>query len=148
MKLHRSICLAGVLLFLTAICVTQAGEPTVNPTGTWKVTTPTTNTQVRVGAQTLKLKLDGDTLTGTLSYYSSPMVNGKASVSELPISEAKIQGNTLSFNFTHPPASGKGPNANYTYEGTISGDAIKGTFTVEWMGNTSTKNWEAKRLKE
>ena len=149
MKLQRSICLTTALLFLAVAGSTvNAEESVVNPTGTWKVTVSSTNTQARPAAQTLKLTLNGGTLTGTLSYNSSPTVNGKARVSELPITEAKLQGNELSFNFTHPPAAGNGPNATYSYQGTISGDTIKGTFTTEWMGQTRTKNWEAKRLKE
>jgi hypothetical protein len=149
MKLQRSICLTTALLFLAVAGSTvNAEESVVNPTGTWKVTVSSTNTQARPAAQALKLTLNGGTLTGTLSYNSSPTVNGKARVSELPITEAKLQGNELSFNFTHPPAAGNGPNATYSYQGTISGDTIKGTFTTEWMGQTRTKNWEAKRLKE
>ncbi len=149
MKLQRSICLTTALLFLAATGSTvNAEESVVNPTGAWKVTVSSTNTQARPAAQTLKLMLNGGTLTGTLSYNSSPTVNGKARVSELPITEAKLNGNELSFNFTHPPATGNGPNANYSYQGTISGDTIKGTFTIEWMGQTRTKNWEARRLKE
>jgi hypothetical protein len=131
-------------LFLAVIGSTvNAEESVVNPTGTWKVTVSSTNTQARPAAQTLKLTLNGGTLTGTLSYNSSPTVNGNARVSELPITEAKLNGSELSFNFTHPPAAGNGPNATYSYQGTI-----KGTFTMEWMGQTRTKNWEAKRLNE
>jgi hypothetical protein len=147
MKLQRLIYLTTALLFMAATCPVQAGEPAVNPTGTWKVTT-STNLQARSAAQTLKLKLDGSTLTGTLTYNSSPTVNGKASVSELPITEAKLQGDEISFNFTHPPASGNGPNATYSYQGKISGDTIKGTFNTEWMGQSRTKDWEAERLKQ
>jgi hypothetical protein len=132
---------------MAAACPIRAGEPAVNPTGTWKVTT-TTNLQARPAAQTLKLKLDGSTLTGTLTYNSSPTVNGKASVSELPISEAKLLGDEMSFKFTHPPASGNGPGATYSYQGKISGDAIKGTFITELMGQSRTRDWEARRLKE
>jgi hypothetical protein len=149
MKLQRSICLTTALLFLAVTGSTvNAEESVVNPTGTWKVTVSSTNTQARPAAQTLKLTLNGGTLTGTLSYNSSPTVNGKARVSELPITEAKLNGSELSFNFTHPPAAGNGPNATYSYQGTISGDSIKGTFTTEWMGQTRTRNWEAKRLNE
>jgi hypothetical protein len=149
MKLQRSICLTTALLFLAVTGSTvNAEEAVVNPTGTWKVTVSSTNTQARPAAQTLKLTLNGGTLTGTLSYNSSPTVNGKTRVSELPITEAKLNGNELSFNFTHPPAAGNGPNATYSYQGTISGDTIKGTVTTEWMGQTRTKNWEAKRLNE
>ncbi len=149
MKLQRSICLTTTLLFLAVITgpTANAQESVVNPTGTWKVTVVTPNTQVHPAAQTLKLRLDGDTLTGTLSYNSGPTVNGKAPTSELPITEAKLQGIVISFNFTHPPASGNGPGATYNYQGNISSDTIKGTFTEEWMGHTFAKSWEARRVK-
>jgi len=149
MKLQQSICLTTALLVLAGVGASvRAGEPTVNPTGTWKVTVSSTNAQVRSSAQTLKLKFDGSTLTGTLSYNSSAIVNGRARVSELPITEAKLQGDKLSFHFTHPPAVGNGPNADYSYQGRISGDTIKGTFVAEWMGQTRTRGWQAERVKE
>jgi len=149
MKLQQSICLTTALLVLAVTGASvRAGEPAVNPTGTWKVTISTTNTQARPTAQTLKLKFDGGMLTGTLSYNSSAIINGKARVSELPITEAKLQGDKLSFHFTHPPAVGNGPNASYNYQGTINGDTIKGTFTTEWMGQTRTRGWESERVKE
>jgi hypothetical protein len=150
MKSHRTIGLAGAALFLAITGTTslRAEEPAINPTGAWKVIVVTTNTQVRPDAQTLKLKLDGSTLTGTLSYNSSPTVNGKARISELPITEAKLQGSEISFHYTHPPSFGTGPGANYRYQGTIRGDSIKGTFTEEWRGHTFNRNWEAQRLKE
>ena len=136
------------LLALTGGLTLRAGEPAVDPTGTWKVTISGDKTQVLPAVPTLKLKLSGGALTGTLSYRSSPVVNGKTQVSELPITEAKLQGSDISFNFTHPPASGKGPNASYSYQGKISGDTMKGTFTREWMGNSSTKDWQAERIKK
>ncbi len=149
MKSRTSICLAIAALALAASGPTlRAGEPAVNPTGKWKVSVLTTNTQASPHTQTLKLKLDGGTLTGTLSYFSSPFVNGKARVSELPITKAKLQGNEISFTFTHPPSGGKGPNAIYSYQGKISGDSIKGTFVTEWMEHTHTRDWEAERVKE
>jgi hypothetical protein len=149
MYLQRSICLTTALLFLAVTGSTaKAEESVVNPTGTWKVTISGDKSQALPAVPTLKLKLSGGTLTGTLSYRSSPVVNGKSQVAELPITEAKLQGNDISFNFSHPPAAGKGPNATYSYQGKISGDTIKGTFTREWMGNTNTKDWQAVRIKE
>jgi hypothetical protein len=153
MKPRHRTCLKTLALTLafTGLILRAAAaddKSTANPTGTWKVTVSSTNTQAHPAAQTLKLKLTGGRLTGTLSYNSSPTVNGKARVSELPITEAKFQGNDISFNFTHPPASGNGPNATYSYQGKISGDTIKGTFTMEWMGESRTKGWQAERLKE
>ena len=140
--------LSTLCLILALGQLAHAGDMKLDPTGTWKVIVSSTNTQAHPAAQTLKLTLNGGTLTGTLSYNSSPTVNGKARVSELPITEAKLQGNELSFNFTHPPASGNGPNATYSYQGKISGETIKGTFTMEWMGQTRTRGWEAEHLKE
>ena len=136
------------LIALTFRAAAQADKSASNPTGTWKVIVSSTNTAARPSAQTLKLKLAGGTLTGTLSYNSGPVVNGKAPTSELPITDAKLQGNEISFNFSHPPAVGNGPNATYSYQGKISGDTIRGTSTMEWMGQSRTKGWEAERLKK
>ena len=132
---------------LSLLPAAGADNSTADPNGTWKVTVTSTNTQARPTPQTLKLKLDGGKLTGTLTYNSSAVINGKARVSEAPITEAKLQGNEISFNFTHAPSVGNGPNANYSYQGKINGDTIKGTFTMEWMGNSRTRGWEAERVK-
>jgi hypothetical protein len=137
------VALAG----LSVLSVSGAETSIADPTGSWKVTVSTTNTQARPTPQTLKLKIDGGKLSGTLTYNSSGVINGKARVSEGPITEAKLQGNEISFNFTHPPSVGNGPNANYSYQGKISGDTIKGTFTMEWMGNSRTRGWQAERVK-
>jgi len=153
MKLRPKTCLTTLALTLAltgpTLCVNAGDDKsTTNPTGTWKVTISGSNTQALPPVPTLKLKLSGGTLTGTLSYRSSPVVNGKSQVSELPITEAKLQGTEISFNFTHPPAAGNGPNATYSYRGKLSGDTIKGTFATEWMGQTRTRDWQAERLKE
>ena len=152
MKPQARICLRSLALSL-ALCFTtnrvQAADSSkTNLAGTWKVTTSSTNTHAPSSPQTLKLKIDGGTLTGTLSYNSGPVVNGKTPHSELPITEGKLKGNEISFNFSHPPAMGKGSNATQKYQGTISGDLIKGTVTTEWMGQSNTRTWEAQRLKE
>jgi hypothetical protein len=113
---------------ILSLSVTGCRQSAINPTGAWEVTVSSTNTQI--------------------NYDSGPTVNGKAPVSEMPITEAKLQGTEISFNFTHPPAAGNGPGATYSYRGTISGDSISGTFTTQWMGETRTKEWKANRLKE
>ncbi len=142
----RALALSAALVG-SSLLSAGADKSTADPTGAWKLTVSTTNTQARPNPQTLRLKLDGGKLTGTLTYNSSATVNGKARVSEAPITEAKLEGNEVSFNFTHPPSVGNGPNANYSYQGKISGDSIKGTFTLEWMGNSRTRSWEAERVK-
>ena len=92
MKTRSRTCFTTLVLTLAlgslALLAGAADDKSiVNPTGTWKVTATSTNTQTRSAAQTLKLKLNGNTLTGTLTYNSSPTVNGKASVAELPITD-------------------------------------------------------------
>lgn len=148
MKIKQRISLAGTLLALTGGLVLGAEKSAVNPTGTWKVTVISTNATARGTTRTLKLTLKGGVLTGTLSYNTGSVINGKAPTSELPISEAKLDGDEISFSFSHPPATGKGPNATYHYQGKITGDTIKGAFTTEWMGETRTRQWQADRLKE
>ena len=152
MRPKSKACLRGLALSMaltgsSLVSAVGAEESTADPTGTWKVTILSTNTQARPTPQTLKLKLDGGKLTGRLTYNSSAVINGKARVSEAPITEAKLQGNEISFNFTHAPSVGNGPNANYSYQGKINGDTIKGTFTTEWMGNSRTRGWQAERVK-
>ena len=123
----------------------ESAATAVNPTGTWKVTHSSTNTQVRTAENTLKLTLDGGTLTGTISDVST--VNGKSRVYEWPIKEAKLQGSEISFSVTHPFNVGHG-EVTSSYQGKISDDVIKGTFTTELLGQTNTRDWKAERLKE
>jgi hypothetical protein len=100
---------------------------------------------VHPAVESLKLNLNGGKLTGTLTYSST--VNGKTVVHELPITNAKLEGNEIFFNYTHPPTAGKGPNADYVYDGKISGESIKGTSKVDWMDHTFYKIWQAERVK-
>jgi hypothetical protein len=133
-------------LVLLAVAGCKPSGP--NPTGTWEMAATSTNSQPPPPPLNLKLTLNGSALTGTLGHYSSAIVNGQARISELPITEAKIQGNQLSFSFSHPSAVGNGPNAEYKYQGTINGDTITGTVAIELMGETHTRTWEARRLKQ
>jgi hypothetical protein len=141
--------LSTLCLILALGQLAHADDMKLDPTGTWKVTITSTNTPPRPTVETLKLKLSGGTLTGTLSYTT--IHNGQSRVGELPITEGKLQGSEISFNFTHPPAAktGNAPDPTYSYKGKINGDTIKGTLSMEWMGGHFPTNvWEAERLKE
>ena len=149
MKLRPFLTILALTLALSGLTLRAAAgaeKPAVDPSGTWKVTVSSTNTQAPPAPQTLTLKLSGGTLTGTLSKVTT--VGGKSRVNILPITEAKIQGSEISFNYTHPPAAGDGPNPTYSYQGRISGSTIKGTFTMEWMGQSRTRDWQAERARE
>ena len=123
----------------------RAAEPAINATGTWKVTLSTTNTTARPGERTLKLKLDGTKLTGTLS--SSSSVNGKSRVYEWPIKDARLPGNEISFTVTHPFQVGRGVETSH-YQGKIEGEVMKGTVKIEFSGHAFVRDWQAERVKE
>ncbi len=141
MKPTTAICLTAALLLLAVAGCKPSGSNASgpDPAGTWEMAASSTNIQPPPPPLMLRIARNGGALTGTLGHYTSAIVNGKATVSELPITEAKLQGNQLSFNFSHPPAVGNGPNADYKYQGAISGDTITGTVTIEWMGETHTR---------
>jgi len=145
-----SICFSTALVLLAVAGCKPSGSnaSSPDPSGNWEMAASSTNIQPPPPPLMLKLTRNGDALTGTLGHYSSAIVNGKVRITELPITEAKLQGNQLSFSFSHPPATGNGPNADYKYQGAISGDTITGTVTMEWMGETHTKTWQARRLKQ
>jgi hypothetical protein len=122
-----------------------AGEPTaINPTGTWKVTTSTGQAKSKPGSErTLKLKLEGGKLTGTLSKTSR--VNGETIVKERVIEGATLRGNEIAFTVTFPVEAGDGPDVTTQYRGQMNGDTIKGKLETEWMGHIIKRDWEAKR---
>jgi len=123
--------------FAAALVVTLAGSVGAlrggdkpNPTGTWKWT-------VNFGGQdremTLKLKLDGDKLTGSM-----PGRDGQ----ETAIEDGKYKNGEVSFQVTRER---QGNKFTIKYMGKVSGDTIKGK--IEREGQES-RDWEAKRAKD
>ena len=123
-----------------------ADKGIMDPTGTWKLATINPETKAKSPERTLKLKLEGGKLAGTIDGFSD--INGKKKVFEWPIKDTKLKGNDISFTVTHAPVAGNGPDSTTTYEGKITGDAMKGTAETEWSGNTFKRDFEAKRAKE
>jgi hypothetical protein len=113
-------------------------KPTVDPAGTW---TLAGNPNSKSGfQQTLKIRLQGGRLAGTLSYSANSRVE------ERVLEDVELRGSELFFTVTIAPATGSGPNTTRRYQGTISGDTIKGTCDVKWAGQPYTRDWQAKRL--
>jgi hypothetical protein len=132
--------LAGcAVLALGAVVQAEAADKKNDPTGTWTWTVPG-----RDGGperkSTLKLKLDGDKVTGTLS---TPRRGGETA--DVNIEEGKLKGEEISFNVTREFNQNK---ITQKYHGKISGDTIKGTVEVERNGETRSRDWEAKREAE
>ncbi len=141
-----TLALAGAVASL-APCARAADEaPAVNPTGAWKVTfTPKSKSPFE---PVLKLKREGDKLTGTLSQLDRRQTN------EVAIEDAKLTGAQISFT-THQAfnvngvaqASDQNLVTESKFQGTISDDTIKGKVERHFIGNVRLLEWEAKRAK-
>jgi hypothetical protein len=153
MKSRTHICLATLILALAAVGWppgngAAAETPPVNPTGTWKLSytdsakkysnMPATH---QTWQQNLKLKLEGNKLTGTLSRRRAQQEI------EMVLTDAKLNASEISFTVTQPSENGKGPSMVRKFHGKITGDLIKGTVDIVWAENF-TRDWEAKRVKE
>jgi hypothetical protein len=85
--------------------------------------------------QTLKLKLEGDKLTGAMVGRDGQ---------ETAISDGKYKDGELSFSVTRER---QGQKFTTKYSGKITGDTIKGKTEFERQGQTMSRDWEAKRAK-
>jgi hypothetical protein len=116
--------------------VVQAQDKKVDPTGTWTWTSPGRNGGPE-RKSTLKLKLEGDKVTGSVS---APGRDGQAS--DVAIADGKLKGDEVSFTVTR---EFNGNKFTAKYSGKINGDAIKGKVETERDGNAQSRDWEAKR---
>ena len=122
-----------VLVFVALAGLTQAADDAKpDPTGTWKWST-TFNNQTR--ETTLKLKLEGDKLTGVILGRDNQ---------ETKIDDAAFKDDTVSFSATRER---NGQKFTTKYEGKLDGDTIKGTAESVRDGETRKREWEAKRDK-
>jgi len=131
--MKRLVTVALVVAFAGLIGSARADDKP-NPTGTWKWTVMGQNNQSR--DVTLKLKLEGDKLTGTM-----PGRNNQ----ETAIEDGKFKDDgTISFSVTRER---NGQKFTTKYEGKLTGDTIKGKTSFERNGETQSRDWEAKRDK-
>ncbi|HZZ71839.1 MAG TPA: hypothetical protein VFE24_06270 [Pirellulales bacterium] len=104
-----------------------------NPTGTWKWSN-TFNNQTR--ESTLKLKLDGDKLTGAMVGRDNK---------ETAIEDGKFADGEISFSISRER---NGNKIVQKFSGKLSGDTIKGKIESERDGKTNSRDWEAKKSAE
>jgi hypothetical protein len=116
------------------LVVLGLGTPALaaDPTGTWKWSVERNGQTFET---TLKLKLEGSSLTGT--------VTGRQG-NESPIEEGKFADDTVSFKVTREFGDNK---LVFAYEGKLEGDAIKGTTKFTRDGEAQSRDWNAKREK-
>jgi hypothetical protein len=123
--------MVAVVCVLALVGLVRADDKP-NPTGTWKYTTERNGQTTET---TIKLKLDGDKLTGTVT----------ARDTETKIEDAKYKDGEVSFSVTRE-VNGNKFTAKYT--GTIKGDVFKGKRETERNGQTQSRDFEAKRSKD
>ena len=121
---------ASLVLVIVGVAALAHADDKSNPTGTWKWT-------VKFGERsremTLKLKLEGDKLTGaTLGR------DGK----ENPIQDATYKDGAVSFKVIRER---QGRKMTSTYSGKVKGDTITGKVQ---FGENQSRDWEAKRAKD
>jgi hypothetical protein len=117
---------------LTFVVVAGAARGAEDPTGTWKWSVTRGDNTFD---QTLKLKLEGDKLTGSMVGRNNE---------ETPIADATFKDNAVAFSVTR---EFNGQKRTTKYKGTLSGDTIKGKQARERDGQTTETDWEAKRQK-
>jgi hypothetical protein len=124
---------ATLVLFIVAAAAVVRADDKPNPTGTWKWEA-TYNGQTR--ETKLKLKLEDNKLTGAVVGRDGQ---------ETAIQDAKFDDGTVSFTVVRER---NGQKMIRKFSGKISGDTIKGKSESERDGQTQSRDWEAKRVKD
>jgi len=130
--MKRLLAATLVLAIVGLAALAQAADKP-DPTGTWKWTA-TFGQQTR--ETTLKLKLEGDKLTGAMLGR-----DGR----ESPIQDAAFKDAEVSFKVVRER---RGTKMTTTYTGKVSGDTIKGKTQSERNGKPQSRDWEAKRAED
>jgi hypothetical protein len=129
----RRLAVAALVLAFGVMPGVLRAEDKANPTGTWKW-------KVKFGDQerefTLKLKMDGDKLTGAMVGRDNK---------DTPIEDAKFSDGEVSFKITRERMGNKFVTK---YTGKVTGDTIKGKMEFERNGEVMSRDWEAMRSKD
>ena len=137
MKRLTSWCvqLTACFLLLAAVTTQAQDAKKSDPTGTWTWSSPGRNGG-EARETTLKLKKEGEKLTGTMSGRQG---------NETAITNGKITGEEISFDVTR---EFQGNSFTQKFKGKISGDTITGKIASERDGETREREWTAKRKTE
>ena len=122
----------ATVICLLAVAGMVRADDKPNPNGTWKYTAEVNGQSIDV---TIKLKLDGDKLTGSVSVLDT----------ETQIEDAKYKDGEVSFTVNR---EANGTKFTIKYKGKIMGDTFKGKRELERDGQTNTREFEAKRSKD
>lgn len=123
------VAVAGAMLGLTATGA-RADDKKADATGTWKWSVERNG---QTFESTLKLKQDGDKLTGSMLGRQG---------NETAIEDTKVEGETVSFKVVR---EFNGNKMTQKFKAKVSGDTLKGTIEFERDGNTMSRDFEAKK---
>ncbi len=127
-----SLCSVLALGFISSL---QAADAT----GTWSWTQAArgggADTKI-----TLKLKVDGEKLTGTITQPG----RGGGAATDIAISDGKVKADAISFSVVRDMG---GNSMTNKYSGKLAGDTINGTMERPGRGGgaPTSSDWEAKR---
>lgn len=129
----RLVTTAAVVLLFAGLVGLARAEDKPDPNGTWKWTVERNNQKFD---QTLKLKMEGDKLTGAMVGRNNQ---------ETKIEDATFKDGEVSFSVTRER---NGVKTITKYKGKITGDTLKGKTETERDGQKQPeRDWEAKREK-
>ena len=125
--------LTAAVLVLGLAGLTGADDKKADPTGTWKCET---DVMGQKRESTLKLKLDGGKLTGTVTW---------ADKKESKVENAKIKDGELTYSVVRELMD---QTFTIKYVLKVEGDALKGKSEADFGGETRSFDVEGKREKE
>ena len=128
----RRLLTAALVFALASLAGAARADDKAGPTGTWKWTVERGDQKFDL---TLKLKAEGDKLTGTLSRNDQ----------ETKIEDGTFKDGEVSFTVVREI---NGNKLTFKYKGKVEGDTIKGKTEFERDGQTMERDWEAKRAKD
>ena len=129
----RTMIAVGLVFGLVGLTVAQDKKEKADPSGTWKCETDVNGTKRE---STLKIKLDGDKLTGTIT-FSDKM--------ESKIENAKFKDGELTFTAARELMDQK---FTVKYTAKVEGDTLKGKAEADIGGETMKFDFEGKREKD
>jgi hypothetical protein len=121
--------LAATLVVACTGLTGSARDDDNDPTGTWNWTSPR-------GVGTLKLKLEGDKVTGVMVRKAG----------DLKVEDGIFKDGAISFRVPGKTPGGK--RMVHMYQGKLVGDTIKGSATIVLPDQSVSGEWEAKRPKD
>jgi hypothetical protein len=115
-----------------ALCSMARADDKSSPNGTWKYTTERNGQTIDV---TFKLKAEGEKVTGTVTVMDM----------ETKIEDGAIKDGEISFKVIRQAGDNK---FEIKYKGKVTGDVFKGKRELERDGQTNSREFEAKRVKD